>query len=134
MTGSARRCSLCRWSSSWGLGFASVPLYDWFCRVTGFGGTPNVAAGSDTVLDQTIKIRFDASRARDMPWEFTPMQREMEVRIGENRPCLLRGLQPHRPPVAGTASYNVAPFEAGGFFVKIDCFCFEMQVLQPGER
>ncbi len=117
------------------LGFASVPLYDWFCRVTGFGGTTNVAdAGSDTVLDQTIKIRFDASLERDMPWQFTPMQREMEVRIGETGLAFYEAYNPTDRPIAGTASYNVAPFEAGGFFVKIDCFCFEMQVLQPGER
>jgi cytochrome c oxidase assembly protein subunit 11 len=117
------------------LGFASVPLYDWFCRVTGFGGTTNVAlAGSDTVLDQTMKIRFDASLGRDMPWQFTPMQREMEVRIGETGLAFYEAYNPTDRAIAGTASYNVAPFEAGGFFVKIDCFCFEMQVLQPGER
>jgi cytochrome c oxidase assembly protein subunit 11 len=117
------------------LGFASVPLYDWFCRVTGFGGTTNVALeASDTVLDQTMKIRFDASLERDMPWQFTPMQREMEVRIGETGLAFYEAYNPTDRPIAGTASYNVAPFEAGGFFVKIDCFCFEMQVLQPGER
>ena len=66
------------------LAWASVPFYDWFCRVTGFGGVTNTAqTGSDVILDQTIKIRFDASIERDFPWTFTPMQREMEVRIGE---------------------------------------------------
>lgn len=117
------------------LGFASVPLYDWFCRVTGFGGTTNVAlAGSDTVLDQTMKIRFDASLGRDMPWQFTPMQREMEVRIGETGLAFYEAYNPTDEPIAGTASFNVAPFETGGYFVKIACFCFELQVLQPGER
>ena len=117
------------------LGFASVPLYDWFCRVTGFGGTTDVAeAGSDTILEKTIKIRFDASLERDMPWQFTPMQREMEIRIGETGLAFYEAYNPTDRPIAGTASYNVAPFEAGGFFTKIDCFCFEMQVLQPGER
>lgn len=117
------------------LGFASVPLYDWFCRVTGFGGTTDVAAnGSDTILDQTIKVRFDASLARDMPWQFKPIEREMEIRIGETGLAFYEAYNPTDHPIAGTASYNVAPFEAGGFFAKIDCFCFEMQVLEPGER
>lgn len=117
------------------LAWASVPFYDWFCRVTGFGGTTLVAeSGADQVLDQTITIRFDASKARDMPWEFKPLQREMEVRIGETGLAFYEAYNPTDHPVAGQASYNVAPFAAGGFFTKIDCFCFTEQVLQPGER
>ncbi|MEE4117450.1 MAG: cytochrome c oxidase assembly protein [Paracoccaceae bacterium] len=117
------------------MAWASVPLYDWFCRVTGYGGTTAVAAGeSDTVLDQTIKVRFDAGLDRGMPWEFRPMQREMEVRIGETALAFYEAYNPTDRPIAGTASYNVSPFTAGGYFAKIACFCFEEQVLQPGER
>lgn len=117
-----------------GLAWASVPFYDWFCRVTGFGGITGVAAtGSDVVLDQTIKVRFDASVDRDMPWEFKPAQREMELRIGETALAFYTAHNPTSRPIAGSASYNVTPYEAGGFFTKIDCFCFEMQVLQPGQ-
>ncbi len=120
------------------LAWASVPFYDWFCRVTGFGGVTQTAeAGSDVVLDRTIKIRFDASLERDMPWGgFKPMQREMELKIGETGLAFYEAWNPtDRPPIAGTASYNVAPpYAAGGFFSKIDCFCFTEQVLQPGER
>jgi len=118
-----------------GLAWASVPFYDWFCRVTGFGGVTNVAdAGSTEMLDQTIKIRFDASKERGMPWEFKPMAREMELRIGEDGLAFYEAYNPTDRPVAGQASYNVTPYEAGSFFVKVDCFCFEEQVLQPGER
>ncbi|MCM2560630.1 cytochrome c oxidase assembly protein [Lutimaribacter sp. EGI FJ00015] len=118
-----------------GLAWASVPFYDWFCRVTGFGGVTDVAeAGSDVILDQTIKIRFDASKERGMPWEFKPLQREMDIRIGETGLAFYEAYNPTDRPVAGSASYNVAPYEAGGFFTKIDCFCFEQQILQPGER
>ncbi len=116
------------------LAWASVPFYDWFCRVTGFGGATGVAeTGSDVILDQTIKVRFDASLDRGMPWTFRPAQREIEIRLGETGLAFYEVHNPTDRPVAGTASYNVAPFEAGGFFTKIDCFCFEMQVLQPGE-
>ena len=118
-----------------GLAWASVPFYDWFCRVTGFGGTPLVAeSGADAVLDQTIKIRFDASLERGMPWEFKPVAREVEIRIGETGLAFYEAYNPTSKPIAGSASYNVAPYDAGGFFTKIDCFCFEEQVLQPGER
>lgn len=117
------------------MAWASVPLYDWFCRVTGYGGSTNVAeAGSDTILDQTIKIRFDASLERDMPWEFKPLQREMEIRIGETGLAFYEAYNPTDRPVAGSASYNVAPYSAGVYFSKIQCFCFEEQLLQPGER
>lgn len=117
------------------LAWASVPFYDWFCRVTGFGGAPAVSEqGSAEILDRTIKIRFDASLERGMPWTFTPLEREVEIRIGETGLAFYEAYNPTGRPVAGTASYNVSPFEAGGFFTKIDCFCFEEQVLRPGER
>jgi cytochrome c oxidase assembly protein subunit 11 len=118
-----------------GLAWASVPFYDWFCRVTGFGGEPGVSdVASDEILEQTIKVRFDASKERDFPWEFRPMEREVELRIGETGLTFYEAYNPTDEPIAGSAAYNVAPFEAGGFFTKIDCFCFEEQVLQPGER
>lgn len=117
------------------LAWASVPFYDWFCRVTGFGGVTNVAeAGSDEILDQTIKVRFDASKDRGMPWVFKPVQREMTMRIGETGLAFYEAYNPTDRVVAGSASYNVTPYAAGYFFDKIDCFCFEEQVLQPGER
>ena len=116
------------------LAWASVPFYDWFCRVTGFGGITNVAEyESDVILDQTIKIRFDASLDRDMPWTFKPVQREMTLRIGETGLAFYEAHNPTDRVVAGSAAYNVTPYEAGGFFDKIACFCFEEQILQPGE-
>ena len=117
------------------LSFAAVPFYSWFCRVTGFGGTTGVAtAAPDKILDQTVRVRFDASVDRGMPWKFHPVQREMTVRIGENVLAFYEAYNPTDHVVAGTASYNVAPDAAGGYFQKIACFCFTEQVLQPGER
>jgi len=116
------------------LSFASVPFYDWFCRVTGFGGATNVAeAGSDVILDQTITVRFDASLDRDMPWTFKPEVREMTLRIGETGLAFYEAHNPTNVPVAGSAAYNVTPYEAGAFFDKIACFCFEEQLIMPGE-
>lgn len=116
------------------LGWASVPLYDLFCRVTGYGGTTNTAsAAGDVILEQTMRVRFDASVERDFPWSFKPVERTMEVRIGEVGLAFYEAHNPTDQPIAGTASYNVTPYTAGSFFTKIDCFCFEMQVLQPGE-
>jgi cytochrome c oxidase assembly protein subunit 11 len=117
------------------LSWASVPFYSWFCQVTGFGGTTNVAeAGAEEILDRTIKIRFDGSKDRDMPWQFKPVVREMELRIGETGLAFYEAYNPTDRPVAGSASYNVFPYSAGEYFLKIQCFCFEEQVLQPGER
>ena len=117
-----------------GLAWAAVPFYNWFCRVTGFGGTTNVAEQSNgDVLDQTIKIRFDASTDRDMPWTFTPVERVIEMKIGETGLTFYEAHNPTDRPVAGQASYNVFPYEAGYYFNKIQCICFEEQVLEPGE-
>ena len=117
------------------MSYASVPFYNWFCKVTGWGGQTSVAtSGSDLILDRMITVRFDASLARDMPWEFKPLQREMQLKIGETGLAFYEAYNPTDKPMAGTASYNVAPFSAGSYFDKIACFCFEMQVLQPYER
>lgn len=116
------------------LSFAAVPFYDWFCRVTGFGGTTSVAtSGSEVILDQTVLVRFDASKDAGMPWDFKPQQREMRVRIGETAIAFYEAHNPSDIAVAGTASYNVTPDAAGGYFSKIECFCFTEQVLAPGE-
>ncbi|APZ51560.1 cytochrome c oxidase assembly protein [Salipiger abyssi] len=117
------------------MAWAAVPFYNWFCRVTGFAGTTNVAEGpAGEILDQTIKVRFDASKARGFPWEFKPMQTEMTVRIGEEGLAFYEAYNPTDHPVAGQAAYNVYPYEAGAYFSKIECFCFTEQVLMPGER
>jgi cytochrome c oxidase assembly protein subunit 11 len=116
------------------LSFAAVPFYDWFCRVTGFAGTTSVATeGSDVILDRTILVRFDGSVDNTIPWEFGPVVNTMTVRIGETGLAFYRAHNPTDRVIAGTASYNVTPDTAGGYFTKIACFCFEMQVLQPGE-
>lgn len=117
------------------LSFASVPLYDWFCRVTGYAGTTTVAeTGSDTVLDRKILVRFDGSVTSEMPWVFRPAQTTMELKIGETGLAFYEAYNPTGEVVAGTAAFNVLPYAAGEYFTKIDCFCFEIQVLQPGER
>lgn len=117
------------------LAWAAVPFYDWFCRVTGFGGTTGVAeTAPEDILDRVVTVRFDASKAKDMAWEFKPVERQMDVRIGETGLAFYEAYNPTDRPIAGQASYNVAPYSAGGYFQKIACFCFEEQVLEPGER
>jgi len=110
------------------------PFYDWFCRVTGFAGTTSVAAtGGEMILDQVVKIRFDASLEQGMPWTFRPVEPSMEIRIGETGLAFYEAHNPSTRPVAGIASFNVFPYAAGGYFTKIECFCFQEQILQPGE-
>ena len=117
------------------MSFAAVPFYDWFCRVTGFGGVTQTASEeSDTILEREMGIRFDASLESGMPWEFKPVERTMTVKIGETGLAFYEAYNPTDKPVAGTASFNVYPYSAGYYFNKVQCFCFEMQVLQPGER
>ena len=116
------------------LAWASVPLYDLFCRVTGYAGTTQQAAGeSDVILDQEITIRFDASTGAAMPWDFEPAQLKKTLRIGATGLAFYEATNPTDRPVTGTASFNVTPLSAGQYFTKIDCFCFTEQTLQPGE-
>jgi cytochrome c oxidase assembly protein subunit 11 len=116
------------------LSFAAVPFYDWFCRVTGFAGTTSVGSGEGIeVTDETVTVRFDASVDREMPWTFRPVETRMTVRIGETNLAFYEAHNPTDQPVAGQASFNVVPDAAGGYFTKIECFCFTEQVLQPGQ-
>ena len=117
-----------------GLTAASVPLYDWFCRVTGYGGTTQVAGESPVeVLDRTIIVRFNADIDPGLGWRFEPVKRTVEVKIGENRLAFYEATNTTDRPLVGTATFNVTPYDAGPYFSKIDCFCFEEQPLMPGE-
>ena len=116
------------------MAWAAVPLYDWFCRVTGYGGTTQQSASaSDMVLDRTVTVRFDASVSSDMPWTFSPVQTTKKIRIGETGLAFYEASNPTDRTVTGTASFNVTPLSMGSYFTKIECFCFTEQTLQPGE-
>ncbi|MCG6883898.1 MAG: cytochrome c oxidase assembly protein [Silicimonas sp.] len=116
------------------LAWASVPLYDLFCRVTGWGGATDVADAAPGAIRQEVTIRFDANKAAGMPWEFKPVEHSQRIHIGEEGLAFFEAYNPTDRVIAGTASFNVAPYSAGAYFSKIQCFCFEMQVLEPGQR
>lgn len=118
-----------------GAAYASVPLYNLFCRVTGFGGTPQVAsAAPGHVLDRKVTVRFDANVSRGLPWRFEPEVRSVDVRLGEVVTVYYNVVNQSARDTAGLASYNVTPPQTGGYFTKINCFCFTEQVLKAGER
>ena len=115
-----------------GLSYASVPLYQLFCQVTGYGGTTQVAERRNaTVTDRIIKIRFDSS-TNGLPWAFQPARREISVRVGENTMAYYRAKNLSDEAVTGTATFNVTPLKAGQYFSKVECFCFTEQRLEAG--
>lgn len=120
-----------------GLSFASAPLYDLFCRVTGFGGTPLRAEAVPTLarpaVERLITVRFNADTGRDMPWRFQPVQREVKVKPGEETLIFYRASNPTDRAVIGQATFNVTPEKTGQYFNKIACFCFEEQRLEAGQ-
>lgn len=122
-----------------GLGFAAVPLYNLFCRVTGFGGTtqrfdPVAAAAEPKVLSDTISVRFDANVSPKLPWKFYPEHPRDTVSIGARDMAIFIAKNESPHPVVGTASFNVTPDQAGKYFTKIQCFCFTEQRLEPGQQ
>ena len=115
--------------------FLSVPFYNWFCKVTGYGGATNVAQKeSDIISDKIISVRFDASLEKGLEWEVKPVQRNMTLNLGETGLAFYEAYNPTDKPIAAQASFNVVPFSVGNFFNKIECFCFTEQILQPGEK
>lgn len=116
------------------LAWAAVPAYNMFCRVTGWGGATDVADAAPGAIKQEVTIRFDASREAGMPWEFKPVEHSQRIHIGEEGLAFFEAYNPTDRVIAGTASFNVAPYSAGAYFSKIACFCFDMQILEPGQR
>jgi cytochrome c oxidase assembly protein subunit 11 len=119
-----------------GLAYASVPLYRIFCQVTGFGGTTMKVSESEVPaqpLAKTISVRFDANVAPGLSWSFAPVKSHETVRIGERRLTFYRATNHSDRPITGTATFNVSPDTAGGYFMKTQCFCFQEQTLKPGQ-
>lgn len=120
------------------LGFASVPLYRIFCQVTGFGGTTmrvsEAQAATVKTSAKTISVRFDANVDRQMPWKFAAEQTTQELRIGARKMAFYHAENLADHAVTGIASFNVEPEQVGKYFNKIQCFCFNEQTLQPGQR
>jgi cytochrome c oxidase assembly protein subunit 11 len=118
-----------------GLGFASVPLYRLFCEVTGFDGTTMRADGTAVraIAGKTVEVRFDANHVPTLPWTFAPEKPEQLVTIGEKNMAFFTATNNARYPVTGRATFNVTPTQAGGYFAKVQCFCFTEQTLQPGQ-
>jgi cytochrome c oxidase assembly protein subunit 11 len=117
-----------------GVSFAAVPLYDLFCRVTGFGGTPMIGqAAPGAVGERTITVRFNANTQPNLPWRFTAQQNAMTVRLGEEGLAFYTARNLSNGPVMGVSTYNVTPEVVGRYFHKTACFCFEEQTLEPGQ-
>ncbi len=117
------------------LSFASVPLYRAFCAATGFGGTPKIdAAATPTARgERALTVRFDANVARDLPWRFEPEAAKISLRTGETKTVYYKVANLSDRETSGQAAYNVAPGQAGAYFVKVACFCFEEKRLGPHE-
>ena len=117
-----------------GLSYAAVPLYRIYCQATGYAGTTQRAAKpSERVLDRTLTVRFDANVSPDLPWRFEPLQRRLDVKIGENTLAFYSATNTSDKPVTGMAVFNVAPDAAGSHFNKVQCFCFTEQRLEAGQ-
>ena len=118
-----------------GMAYASVPLYDWFCRTTGFGGKPQIATSAPPgALGRTITVRFDANVISGLPWRFEPEQNSIDVKLGEVVTVNFLATNLSARETLGQAAYNVTPGTTGSYFQKINCFCFTEQRLAPGEK
>lgn len=118
-----------------GLAFASVPLYRLFCQITGIDGTTQrAAAAPGPVAGKEVSVRFDANVATSLPWKFAPERTHEVVTIGERELAFYTAKNLSARPVTGTATFNVTPVQAGKYFSKIQCFCFNEQRLEPGQE
>ena len=119
-----------------GLAFASVPLYRIFCQVTGFGGTTQMRIGGEApgAVGEIVNVRFDANTNAALPWSFKPEKNVERSALGARKIAFYTAKNLSDEPVTGTATFNVTPVQAGQYFTKIQCFCFNEQTLKPGEE
>ena len=116
------------------LSYAAVPLYDIFCRVTGFGGTTQIASSAPGSTGQpNINIRFESNITDSLNWDFYSKTKTVKIPMGEEKTIYYFAKNLSDEPIVGTATFNVTPAKAGQYFMKIDCFCFVEQLLNPGE-
>ncbi|WP_137178828.1 cytochrome c oxidase assembly protein [Roseomonas sp. AR75] len=118
-----------------GVSFAAVPLYDLFCRVTGYNGTPMIGqAAPGAAGERTVTIRFNANTQPDLPWRFEPVQQAVQLRLGEEGVGFYQASNLADRPSTGISTYNVTPEVVGKYFHKTACFCFEEQTLAAGQQ
>lgn len=118
-----------------GLAYAAVPLYDIFCKTTGFGGTTQEArVAPDKIIDRNIKVLFNTDVSPELDWEFKKLQSVVHVKVGETKLAFFEATNIGREPIVGMAEYNVSPAKMGQYFVKMKCFCFVQQVINPGQK
>ena len=111
----------------------SVPLYNLFCRVTGYGGQTNTSEFlSSTILERDINLKFSADVNDSIDWSFEPPE-NLEFKVGENILVNYKATNLSDKKTSGTATFNVLPVKVGPYFIKTQCFCFEKQTLNPGE-
>jgi|TARA_Y100000996_G_C22401315_1_gene593268 cytochrome c oxidase assembly protein subunit 11 len=116
------------------LSYAAVPLYDIFCRVTGFGGTTQIASSAPgSTGHPNINIRFESNITDSLNWDFYSKTKTVKIPMGEEKTIYYFAKNLSDEPIVGTATFNVTPAKAGQYFMKIDCFCFVEQLLNPGE-
>ena len=111
----------------------SVPLYNLFCRVTGYGGTTSFSEDISTItLDQEIKLQFNADVNDSINWSFEA-PKDLSFKIGENKLVEYEATNLSNTTSSGTATFNVLPEKVGPYFIKTQCFCFEKQTLEPNQ-
>ena len=121
-----------------GFGWALIPLYDLLCEVTGLGGDPGGQYVFDPASERVdrsrlVKVNFVVNTNEGMPWEFWSDKGGMRVHPGELREATFYVRNTTDRTMVGQAVPSVVPLTATRFFHKTECFCFESQVLAPGE-
>ncbi|HET8611423.1 MAG TPA: cytochrome c oxidase assembly protein [Sphingomonas sp.] len=118
-----------------GMGFAAVPLYRIFCQATGYGGTARIEQGAQAPgpSGRIVSVRFDANVSPRLAWRFEPEQKTQRVAVGARQLAFFDATNLTDKPLTGSAAFNVSPDQSAQYFVKVQCFCFTQQTLQPGE-
>lgn len=116
------------------LGFASKPLYDTFCKVTGYGGTTRQADANDSqLIDRMVTVSFDSNVSGGLPWQFKPVVNSVDVQIGQSTLAYYEAVNTTDRAITGTSTFNVTPIKAAPYFIKTECFCFTEQTIEPGQ-
>ena len=86
------------------------------------------------MVSQSITVAMNADTSPQLPWAFSPEQRQVTMRIGEEQMAFYDGQNLSDHVITGHALYNVTPDVVGRYFHKTECFCFTSQTLAAGEK
>jgi len=130
------------------LSYVFVPVYKIFCQVTGSGGysaefdnfkslfnSGNLFFLTANNVDiKYVYVSFQTHVHDNLPLLFFSENTYIKVPIGKSILVFFNLINFADEDIIFSSTYNVIPTQVNSFFNKIQCFCFEDQIIEAQQR